>query len=98
MVSRLSPSIKCYTDSRLLYADDIDILSDSDEKVDFDPYKGIDMSKDRIKTVVELEQVPRTITIKLNGKEHNVQQMTQGQWMQGCPEGSEQSVSIILLL
>lgn len=49
------------------------------------------MSKDRTKVVIELEQAPNKVSVVLQGKEYNAEQMTQAQWMQGCPEGSEQS-------
>jgi hypothetical protein len=52
------------------------------------------MSKDCTKVVIELEQLSESIEVTLKGKMHSVEQMTQSQWMQGCPEGSEQSVSI----
>ncbi|KZT70316.1 hypothetical protein DAEQUDRAFT_689428 [Daedalea quercina L-15889] len=54
-----------------------------------DPYAGIFFSKDRREEVIEVEEEPET-TLVLDVNEE-AQLMTQGQWMKGCPEGSEQS-------
>lgn len=50
---------------------------------------GIFFSKDRREEVIEVEEEPELVPMPgVNGK---VPLMTQGQWMKGCPEGSEQS-------
>ncbi|KAF9451700.1 hypothetical protein P691DRAFT_327967 [Macrolepiota fuliginosa MF-IS2] len=56
---------------------------------DVDPYAGIFFSKDRREEVIEVEEDPETVRIP--GTIENLKIMTQGQWMKGCPEGSEQS-------
>jgi len=50
---------------------------------------GIFFSKDRKEEVIEIEETPETLT--LPGTNEVVQLLTQGQWMKGCPEGSEQT-------
>ncbi|KAH8830857.1 hypothetical protein DL96DRAFT_1594587 [Flagelloscypha sp. PMI_526] len=61
-------------------------------KVDVDPYAGIFFSKDRREVVIEVEEEPEQSTLTLpDGSTQSVKLMTQGQWMKGCPEGSEQS-------
>ena len=50
---------------------------------------GIFFSKDRREEVIEVEEEPETVFI-MDANEH-AKLMTQGQWMKGCPEGSEQS-------
>jgi len=50
---------------------------------------GIFFSKDRKEEVIEIEEVPERIL--LPGTNEVVTLLTQGQWMKGCPEGSEQS-------
>ncbi|KAI0340853.1 ubiquitin conjugating enzyme family protein [Trametopsis cervina] len=54
-----------------------------------DPYAGIFFSKDRREEVIEVEEEPETTIIPDSGEPAKL--MTQGQWMKGCPEGSEQS-------
>ncbi|EMD40382.1 hypothetical protein CERSUDRAFT_110990 [Gelatoporia subvermispora B] len=54
-----------------------------------DPYAGIFFSKDRREEVIEVEEEPQIVLIPEANME--VPLMTQGQWMKGCPEGSEQS-------
>ncbi|KAH8105029.1 hypothetical protein DFH11DRAFT_1645277 [Phellopilus nigrolimitatus] len=54
-----------------------------------DPYAGIFFSKDRREEVIEVEEEPETVTVP--GCADALKLMTQGQWMKGCPEGSEQS-------
>ncbi|KAI0832813.1 ubiquitin conjugating enzyme family protein [Trametes gibbosa] len=54
-----------------------------------DPYAGIFFSKDRREEVIEVEEEPEMVV--LPGCGEKVPLMTQGQWMKGCPEGSEQS-------
>ncbi len=50
---------------------------------------GIFFSKDRREEVIEVEEDSQTTTIA--GSEAPVKLMMQGEWMKGCPEGSEQS-------
>jgi hypothetical protein len=50
---------------------------------------GIFFSKDRREEVIEVEEDAETRQIP--GTNERVKIMTQGQWMKGCPEGSEQS-------
>ncbi|OCH94539.1 ubiquitin conjugating enzyme family protein [Obba rivulosa] len=54
-----------------------------------DPYAGIFFSKDRREEVIEVEEEPQVVLVPEANIE--VPLMTQGQWMKGCPEGSEQS-------
>ncbi|KAI0737682.1 ubiquitin conjugating enzyme family protein [Daedaleopsis nitida] len=54
-----------------------------------DPYAGIFFSKDRREEVIEVEEEPELVSMP--GIAEKVPLMTQGQWMKGCPEGSEQS-------
>lgn len=54
-----------------------------------DPYAGIFFSKDRREEVIEVEEEPEEVYIA--DASETVKLMTQGQWMKGCPEGSEQS-------
>ncbi|KAI0717965.1 ubiquitin conjugating enzyme family protein [Fomitopsis betulina] len=54
-----------------------------------DPYAGIFFSKDRREEVIEVEEEPETAHVSDVNAEATL--MTQGQWMKGCPEGSEQS-------
>ncbi|EIN10758.1 hypothetical protein PUNSTDRAFT_142698 [Punctularia strigosozonata HHB-11173 SS5] len=61
----------------------------SAQKADVDPYAGIFFSKDRREEVIEIEEAPEHATIP--GFSDSMPLMTQGEWMQGCPEGSEQS-------
>lgn len=48
---------------------------------------GIFYSKDRKEEVIEVEEDPETAVV--DGE--TVDLMMQGEWMKGCPEGSEQS-------
>jgi len=50
---------------------------------------GIFFSKDRREEVIEIEEEAEIL--QLPGTTERVKIMTQGQWMKGCPEGSEQS-------
>lgn len=50
---------------------------------------GIFFSKERREEVIEVEEEPETAFVPEMHEE--VKLMTQGQWMKGCPEGSEQS-------
>lgn len=50
---------------------------------------GIFFSKDRREEVIEVEEEPETAHVPDVNEEATL--MTQGQWMKGCPEGSEQS-------
>ncbi|OSD04457.1 ubiquitin conjugating enzyme family protein [Trametes coccinea BRFM310] len=74
---------------------DYDYDSDFEEKTGqahgaaVDPYAGIFFSKDRREEVIEVEEEPEIVS--LPGSNESVSLMTQGQWMKGCPEGSEQS-------
>ncbi|EPQ59915.1 hypothetical protein GLOTRDRAFT_32925, partial [Gloeophyllum trabeum ATCC 11539] len=81
-------------------SDDMDGFGeyDSDEEfqqepgkplADADPYAGIFFSKDRREEVIEVEEEPETVRVP-EWDEHG-RIMTQGEWMKGCPEGSEQS-------
>ncbi|KXN90251.1 Baculoviral IAP repeat-containing protein 6, partial [Leucoagaricus sp. SymC.cos] len=56
---------------------------------DVDPYAGIFFSKDRREEVIEVEEDAETLQVP--GTHDRVKIMSQGQWMKGCPEGSEQS-------
>lgn len=55
----------------------------------FDLPPGIFFSKDRKEEVIEVEEEPESVYMAEIKQE--VKLMTQGQWMKGCPEGSEQS-------
>ncbi|KAI0677647.1 ubiquitin conjugating enzyme family protein [Trametes maxima] len=74
---------------------DYDYDSDFEENVGenngaaVDPYAGVFFSKDRQEEVIEVEEEPEMAV--LSGASEKVPLMTQGQWMKGCPEGSEQS-------
>ena len=50
---------------------------------------GIFFSKDRREEVIEVEEEPEKVL--LPGHKDKVPLMTQGEWMKGCPEGSEQT-------
>jgi len=50
---------------------------------------GIFFSKDRREEVIEVEEEAEILQVP--GTTERVKIMTQGQWMKGCPEGSEQS-------
>lgn len=50
---------------------------------------GVFFSKDRKEEVIEIEETPEALT--LPGTNEVVKLLTQGQWMKGCPEGSEQT-------
>ncbi|KIY71465.1 ubiquitin conjugating enzyme family protein [Cylindrobasidium torrendii FP15055 ss-10] len=67
-------------------SDDDQMVVDS-AKTDVDPYAGIFYSKDRKEEVIEVEEDPETAVV--DGE--TVDLMMQGEWMKGCPEGSEQS-------
>ncbi|EKM80308.1 hypothetical protein AGABI1DRAFT_57960 [Agaricus bisporus var. burnettii JB137-S8] len=56
---------------------------------DVDPYAGIFFSKDRREEVIEVEEDAEMAQIP--GFDEGIKIMSQGQWMKGCPEGSEQS-------
>ncbi|TFK93617.1 ubiquitin conjugating enzyme family protein [Polyporus arcularius HHB13444] len=87
-------------------ADDDEDGDDDDEYIDYDdddfeekvqssngaavdPYAGIFFSKDRREEVIEVQEEPELANMP--GVAEKVPLMTQGQWMKGCPEGSEQS-------
>ncbi|KAE8257269.1 hypothetical protein A4X13_0g2464 [Tilletia indica] len=70
-----------------------DTWSIGSKEHDVDPYKDINMSKDRVQTTIDVEQIPRTF--KINGT--RVNELTQSEWMKGCPEGNEQSLLFQLL-
>jgi hypothetical protein len=74
-------------------SDSISVQSEPEHNIDCDPYKDLNLSKDRRETVIELEQICKQVKVKLRSKMVLVREMTQAQWMKGCPEGSEQSVS-----
>ncbi|TFK55677.1 hypothetical protein OE88DRAFT_1652098 [Heliocybe sulcata] len=80
--------------------DDMDGFADYDSDDDFraepgkpladvDPYAGIFFSKDRREEVIEVEEEPDSDYIPQWDEKRKL--MTQGEWMKGCPEGSEQS-------
>lgn len=50
---------------------------------------GIFFSKDRREEVIEIEEDPELVQLK--GYKEPVKLISQGQWMKGCPEGSEQT-------
>ncbi|EJD00913.1 uncharacterized protein FOMMEDRAFT_135199 [Fomitiporia mediterranea MF3/22] len=54
-----------------------------------DPYAGIFFSKDRKEEVIEVEEEPEVAVVP--DQPEPLKLLTQGQWMKGCPEGSEQS-------
>ncbi|KAK0552846.1 hypothetical protein OC845_001514 [Tilletia horrida] len=58
------------------------------EPQDVDAYKNIVLSKDRKEVIIEIEQTPRHFEI--DGTQ--VEEVTQSEWMKGCPEGNEQSL------
>ncbi|CAD6959755.1 unnamed protein product [Tilletia controversa] len=65
-----------------------DTWSVGSKEHDDDPYKDINMSKDRVQTTIDVEQIPRTF--KVDGT--RVKELTQSEWMKGCSEGNEQSL------
>ena len=87
------------------YDSDLDAMPSASGVINADPYagkkvffrqnqrlsvaSGIFFSKDRKEEVIEIEEVPETM--QLPGTNEMVPLLTQGQWMKGCPEGSEQS-------
>ncbi|KAJ3757032.1 hypothetical protein EV360DRAFT_46899 [Lentinula raphanica] len=54
-----------------------------------DPYAGIFFSKDRREEVIEVEEEP--VFVAVPECDQKLEVMTQGKWMAGCPEGSEQT-------
>ncbi|KIP10382.1 hypothetical protein PHLGIDRAFT_85130 [Phlebiopsis gigantea 11061_1 CR5-6] len=87
------------------YADDAEDDDDADGYMDYDsdyeptgnqangsstadPYAGIFFSKDRREEVIEIEEEPEVAHVR--DVNETAKLMTQGQWMKGCPEGSEQ--------
>ncbi|KIK65287.1 hypothetical protein GYMLUDRAFT_38722 [Collybiopsis luxurians FD-317 M1] len=54
-----------------------------------DPYAGIFFSKDRREDVIEVEEEP--VFVSVPGFDQEVELMTQGNWMAGCPEAGEQT-------
>lgn len=50
---------------------------------------GIFFSRDRREEVIEIEEDPELVQLK--GYKEPVKLISQGQWMKGCPEGSEQT-------
>ena len=54
------------------------------------PVLGIFFSKDRREEVIEVEEEAETAFIPDANEQAKL--MTQGQWMKGCPEGSEQGL------
>lgn len=52
-------------------------------------YLGIFFSKDRKEEVIEIEEEPELV--KLKEYPEPLKLISQGQWMKGCPEGSEQT-------
>ncbi|KAH9833805.1 ubiquitin conjugating enzyme family protein [Rhodofomes roseus] len=72
------------------YDSDDDVKPDRDgSHANADPYAGIFFSKDRREEVIEVEEEPDAALVLDVNEEATL--MTQGQWMKGCPEGSEQS-------
>jgi len=65
----------------------------TEHQKDDDPYKDIDMSKDRVETTIDIEQIPKRTYI--DGTP--VEEVTQSEWMRGCPQGNEQSLLFGLL-
>ena len=69
-----------------------------EETVLSDPYAGIFFSKDRIEKIIEIAEedewldispFPRLSTKAAQGENMRVRVMSMGDWMKGCPEGSE---------
>ncbi|KAH9899465.1 ubiquitin conjugating enzyme family protein [Cubamyces lactineus] len=71
------------------YDSDFEDKSGQPQGAAVDPYAGIFFSKDRKEEVIEVEEEPEMVTMP--GINEKLPLMTQGQWMKGCPEGSEQS-------
>ncbi|KAH9939957.1 ubiquitin conjugating enzyme family protein [Amylocystis lapponica] len=76
--------------------DFVDYDSDYEPKIqtnatahNVDPYAGIFFSKDRREEVIEVEEEAEVVFVP--DVDQDATLMTQGQWMKGCPEGSEQS-------
>lgn len=68
---------------------------------DADPYLGLCMDKDREELVIEIVEEPNTFTLDLASygncvkapKHFTAKEITQSEWLRGCPEGGEQTVS-----
>ncbi|KAF5393669.1 hypothetical protein D9757_000044 [Collybiopsis confluens] len=54
-----------------------------------DPYAGIFFSKERREDVIEVEEEP--VFVSIPGIDIELELMTQGKWMAGCPEVGEQT-------
>ncbi|TFL06053.1 hypothetical protein BDV98DRAFT_499797 [Pterulicium gracile] len=70
------------------YDSDFETTNAIGKRSEADPYAGIFFSKSRREEVIEVEEEPE-LTTGQSGEPLRL--MTQGQWMKGCPEGSEQS-------
>lgn len=68
---------------------DSDVEAVQLEIADIDPYAGVFFSKDRKEEVIEVDEEPEFVTVP--GFSERVRLITRGEWMKGCPEGSEQS-------
>ncbi|KAG9317659.1 ubiquitin conjugating enzyme family protein [Chiua virens] len=76
--------------------DDVDDYIDYDSDYEtrrntgeVDPYAGVFFSKDRREEVIEVEEEPESTVFP--GFKEPVKLMMQGDWMRGCPEGTEQT-------
>lgn len=73
---------------------------------DADPYLGLSMDKDREEMVIEIVEEPNTFTLDLTkcgscvkvSQNLTAKEITQSEWLRGCPEGGEQTVSSGLYL
>lgn len=76
-----------------------DALQESCTNYNFDPYHGVEFSKDRKETIVDTVEKPKTVHMQGRAepqdklKQMACTEITAGQWMSGVPIGSEQSVS-----
>lgn len=85
---------------------DVDIVSISSDTVDqdADPYLGLSMRKDREELVIEVLEKPAEFFVELKdegsdqcGSKVCAKEITQGEWLRGCPEGAEQSVGSYII-
>lgn len=78
--------------------DDIDFFGNEVEEIGADPFAQISFQKDRKVVMVEIEEAAEKVKLTINRVSEPAYIMPQGEWMKGCAEGNEQSVSGCLSL
>jgi hypothetical protein len=80
----------------LEYADNTGSNKDMEEnRLTSDPYAGIFFSKDRVEDVIESVDPDVVVEVDVPGSAEKipVRVLGSGEWMSGCPEGSESSIT-----